>query len=179
MSSDRLDVDYSERAGFLTGKSEAIQRWRVKKENEAFAKLVNRLSVTRWYKTVRAEGGQRLANMKASKRRCWLKHRLRYLEAQRLRSRKAPRSRVCEQCGDTFELPYPHPRGSVAKLCGDECRRLYRNAKARGHNASARVRRGKAVGCNMCGACGKLGHNRRTCPSNAIGNVEHKERGSS
>jgi hypothetical protein len=47
---DDLEVDYSERAGFLTGKAAAIAEWSHRKEVKAFAKVVEVLRVTKWRK---------------------------------------------------------------------------------------------------------------------------------
>lgn len=43
-----FDVDYSERAGFLTGKSAAIADWHHRKDKQKFAKLVAVLRVRNW-----------------------------------------------------------------------------------------------------------------------------------
>lgn len=50
MSDRDFDVDYSERAGFLTGKAAAMADWAHRKDAKAFEKLVNVLRVKKWQK---------------------------------------------------------------------------------------------------------------------------------
>lgn len=43
-----LDIDFSERSGFLTGKAAALADWQHRKDAKAFAKLVAVLATRRW-----------------------------------------------------------------------------------------------------------------------------------
>lgn len=47
MTERDFDVDYSERAGFMVGKSAAIAEWSARREKKEFAKLVARLSAAK------------------------------------------------------------------------------------------------------------------------------------
>lgn len=158
--SDGLEIDYSERAGFLTGKSEAIARWQAKKDKEAFAAIVNQLRVRKWTKAVRAENGARLAKHRAVQRASYHRHP-EWRAKQNVKNRKAPRERTCVQCGAVYALPYPHPRGGMRKVCSDECAKARKNAQARVQQAPKR--RAKGIRETGCTRCGERGHNRRTC----------------
>jgi len=51
-----LDVDYSERAGFLTGKAAALAEWRHKKDKREFERMCGRLRARNWIRKIYAEG---------------------------------------------------------------------------------------------------------------------------
>jgi hypothetical protein len=151
---DRLDLGYEERAGFMVGKAAALADWSFRKDEKAFARLVNSLRVRKWQR-------ENPEKSRAKARRWWAKHREEALAKQRERSRRAPRQQTCDVCQKPFALPYPHPRGSVPKRCSDECRREATNRQARKDQAKKRRATGQAV--SSCTVCGRPGHNRRTC----------------
>jgi hypothetical protein len=71
MRSDELDLDYSERAGFMTGKSAAIADWRHRKEVRDFGALVNRLRVLKWQReNAEKHHAKQLRGRRGRRRRC-------------------------------------------------------------------------------------------------------------
>lgn len=77
---DELEIDYSERAGFLVGKAAALAEWRHKKDQADFAKLTNRLKVAKWQ---RENPEKRRRNALAY----WYRHRDELLVPQRVQQR--------------------------------------------------------------------------------------------
>lgn len=75
---EELEVDYSERSGFLTGKSAALADWAHRKEKKAFEKVVAVLRTRRWQKNNpdRARENQRKTDKKKyakrREKRSWL-----------------------------------------------------------------------------------------------------------
>jgi hypothetical protein len=70
-ANEDLDLDYSERAGFLTGKSAAIADWRHKKDKQQFERQCAVLRTNRWRKKnpARVRENQRKADRKKRDRR--------------------------------------------------------------------------------------------------------------
>ncbi len=147
-------IDFSERAGFMSGKSAAIAEWSFRKSEREFGVLVNRLRVRKWQK-------ENPAKRRATALRWWRANREKANARHCELARKAPRSRKCDMCPVVYELPYPHPRGGVRTCCSDECRRRKDNEQARRHQAPKR--RAKGISETRCGNCREPGHNRRTC----------------
>jgi hypothetical protein len=115
MRSDELDLDYSERAGFMTGKSAAIADWRHRKEVRDFGALVNRLRVIKWQR-------ENAEKHHAKQLRYALKAEVkaRYnANARKRRAAKPIEQLVCEECRE----PFPRARrGPRPRFCGDACR---------------------------------------------------------
>lgn len=105
-----------------------LREWMYKRENRGFDALVNRLRVKKWTREVRAEGGERLAALRAVKLAWW--HRLaqvvrdklsaRKRAARRARYTKSPTIFACIQCGATW-CKAPWTRGEAPRFCGNAC----------------------------------------------------------
>lgn len=152
---DDLELDYSERAGFMVGKTAAMADWKFRKDEKAFTRLVATIRATNWN---RANSVRR----KVIALGYWNRNKERLNAAKRVKARRAPRSRKCDMCPVVYELPYPHPRGRVRRVCSDECRRRKDNAVAA--EGQAKIRRAKGTKVRACRECKATGHNRRRCP---------------
>lgn len=112
---DDVDLDYSERAGFLTGKAAAMADWSFRKEARAFKAVVNRLRVAKWQ---RANVDRKRANARKYARKPEVKAA--YNEAARARRAAKPSEViVCAECSQQFSRARKGPR---PKFCGDACR---------------------------------------------------------
>jgi hypothetical protein len=152
---DDLELDYTERQGFMVGKTAALADWKFRKDEKAFNRLIATVRATNWN---RAHSVRR----KVIALSYWHRNKERLNAAKRVKARKAPRTRKCDMCPVVYELPYPHPRGRVRRVCSPECRRLKENQKAREYQTKAARAKGRKV--RSCTECNELGHNRRTCP---------------
>ena len=117
-----LDVDYSERAGFLTGKAAALADWAHRKEAKAFAKLEASLRVRRW-RQLEPEKAKDL------NRRNDLRRRARRHD-ERVELRKG-QVLTCGWCGTQW-CRIPRPKmGPTPKFCSAEHGKLARYARDR------------------------------------------------
>ncbi len=116
---DRIDVDYSERAGFLTGKAAAIAEWSHKREKRQFAKLIARLAAAKRFK-------DDPEHVRSIWRRFRERNRTRLnaeMVARRAKVRK-PKICVCVVCGDRKRVKQV-VRGGVRFTCSTKCRNKY------------------------------------------------------
>lgn len=135
MSPEReFDIDYSERAGFLTGKSAAIAEWLHKRDKRAFAKQCDVLRADRWRRNnpERAKAN----NEKASKKKF---ARRREENAELVRGHVL----TCARCGTQWcRLPLgKRTSGTTPKYCPNGCLRKAMNERA----YADQVRRAAAI----------------------------------
>lgn len=120
MKDDGLDVDYSERAGYLTGKSAALAEWKHRKEEAEYQRLFRRLR-DRNYKRLRAE--ERLRD---------LPHEIVVKDTGKVHRRLYPI--VCCVCHAEVTKRQPN-----ARYCSRRCRNRYHDApRARARNRGMR-----------------------------------------
>lgn len=155
-------LDFSERAGFLSGKSLALADWRAKKEEKEFQRLVHGLRWRKWFAEVLAENGARLE-------RCLAK-----IAAYKARGKLAlvadykadPLVCVCRGCGTVWT---PVVRGCkypsrVPEWCpngtGKATKRHTSNCYQRHHYRTNRRR-----GTKRCSVCRSAEHTAKQCPT--------------
>lgn len=126
---DGIDIgDLQE--GFQVGKSIALAEWSFRKEQRDFEKLVDRLRSRKWWRTVKAEGGERYekkkAQLRAQNKKTARRKKLNELQQERrLAAFRARGEMVTCPCGATW--PKPRCVGQQRKYCSPKCaRRAYR-----------------------------------------------------
>lgn len=107
-------LDYSERAGFLTGKSARLADWQHNREAAKFARLVAVLRTAKWNRE-HPERRREIARTYAAKPEV----KARASARQKAKRAKPPEQCVCAECGETFVRAKAGPR---PKWCGDACR---------------------------------------------------------
>lgn len=150
---DAVEEHFTEKNGFLTGKSAAIADWQHRKEERAFGVLVNRLRVRKWQKE-NPERRRAIALRYARKPDVVVKQCAREKARRRQAFKANTPVHTCEQCGAQWcRVPVKGrlPRGMTPRFCGDACAQINRyRAKA-------------APSGKRCSGCGETGHNRRRC----------------
>lgn len=134
MSIDRLDVGELV-DGYAIGKAHNLAEWAHRKEQREFAALCHRLRIRRRVLAIRAEGGARLADLRA-KQLAW-EHEHRDREQQKTEARERRRKKhdaarpivTCRECGATW--PKPFRKGRVRRFCDGRCYNRFRYRKAR------------------------------------------------
>jgi hypothetical protein len=92
-----FDVDYSERAGFLVGKSAALADWKFRKDDREFKKLCARLYQRNWMARERLRNPERLrARLRAWRERN--REKIRAQERARRAKKRRPKFIVCVVC---------------------------------------------------------------------------------
>lgn len=142
---DDVDLDYSERAGFLTGKSAAIADWQHRKEQREFRKLCEALYKKKWFRDIRAAGGERWerlrARMRANRQR-WRndnREHVRAVDRARKAARRKPRFIVCAECGAKKQIRRSKARGFPSRFCSTKCRnRWHGRPRAKARNRGIR-----------------------------------------
>jgi hypothetical protein len=150
-----LDLDYTERTGFLTGKAFAIADWRHRKDKREFDALQNRLNVRRWRLRVYDVGGEKLDQLRANARKRQNAHH------ERERIKRRGRVLTCEQCGAQWCV-VPRAPGACwnAKACSLRCQRALWKARP-GVREANRQRKNAlrgSTGLCWCGAPKPKGH---------------------
>jgi hypothetical protein len=157
LAEDRDGLDFSERAGFLSGKAFRLAEWAAQKEQRAFDKLVQSLRWKKWVAEVVAENGERLARLQANER-----ERLTVMHAARVAAYRAnPLVCVCIVCGTVWT---PMVRGGtypsrVPRFCPNGTRCYQRAWYQRTHGSR-----------NACSRCRSPEHRARYCPVDPVGN---------
>jgi hypothetical protein len=155
-----LDIDYSERAGFLTGKALALADWRHRKDKREFDVLQARLSARRWLMRVYAEGGEKLERVRELARK--------RANARKERRRLKRRGRVltCGWCGAQW-CPLPRAPGAaaIAKSCSARCQHaIWRSAPENRERLRKKKNAARgSTGLCWCGAPKPKGHGWRYC----------------
>ena len=165
---DAVEEHFTERNGFLTGKSAAIAEWRHRKERKAFDVVVNRLRVRKYEREARANGGPALEKLRARalrysrKPEVVAKQTARQKALRRARAKQSPRVFICdmEDCRAQWcrvVLPGKRlPSGPAPRFCSEACAQIHRY-RQKAETAARTVTR-------RCTGCGKPGHNIRRCP---------------
>lgn len=134
---NELDVDYSERAGFLTGKAAAIAEWSHRKEKKAFAKVCNVLKACKWQRE-NPERKRRngLAYWQRHRDELTVKHRLRQRRKRAKEWKPDTTVYTCKGCGTQWCRVLPKPAGDdltrrsggrvKPQFCSGECNRKWR-----------------------------------------------------
>lgn len=118
MSGRDFDIDYSERAGFLTGKSAAIAEWRHRKEVSDFERLCSKLYQRKWARLERQRNGTRVRE-RLNVWRAANRDKVRAQERARRAAKRKPRLFTCVECGRRRETK------RVAKFCSTKCRNRF------------------------------------------------------
>lgn len=129
---DEIDVDYSERAGFLTGRAAAMADWAFRKEQREGDKLIARLYQRHWARRERRRHPERV-RARLQRWRDANREHVRALERTRRAKRRRPVVIVCKECGKREE------RRRRAAYCSAKCRgkRIWQ-ARAKARNRGIR-----------------------------------------
>lgn len=133
---DDVDLDYSERNGFLTGKAAALADWSFRKEDREFKKLCEKLYKRKWFQQIKAEGGERWQRLRARLRATHIRWRENNRERSRELARKAaakkrakkrpvPPSVTCGVCGEKRRVRAARTDFARARWCSKKCSNLY------------------------------------------------------
>jgi hypothetical protein len=110
-----LDLDYTERAGFLTGKSAKLADWHFKKEQAEFTRQVAVLRAKKWA-AENPEKRRENANRYASKPEA--RARSLALAKARRREKVDPTVHTCAECGVQWcRMPGTRGRAGAGKFC--------------------------------------------------------------
>lgn len=150
----KLAIDHDDLAhGFAIGKAHAIAEWAHRREQREFAALCKRLGVARWYRRVKAAGGEQWDRMLAA----WRVHNRR-ASAKRSAAKRAAFDRTlalatCPTCGDPFVRTWGP--GRRAEVCSKACRpsrsRLYLAAAQRAYHRAKVLAVRQPMVCPGCG----------------------------
>lgn len=127
-----LDLDYTERAGFMVGRTAAIAEWRHRKEVGDFERLCSKLYQRKWARMKR----QRAPEAMRAYQRGWRARnaeRLRESERRRMAARRKPRFILCASCGTKVRAI------RVMRFCSTKCRNHFHAVpRARARNRGLR-----------------------------------------
>jgi hypothetical protein len=152
-----LDIDYSERDGFLVGKSAALAEWAHRKEAresaEQFRRLADRQAARMRRAAIRLIGGPKAERVREGKRRWIAAARAQRREAKILIRR---RPIICAECG----VEFCHiGRTRMPIYCTEACRRRAASRKKRVRVPSPAI----ACGCGAPIGGGKAGPRPTLC----------------
>lgn len=124
-----------------------LREWMFNRENRGFDTLVNRLRVRKWAIDVRAEGGERLAKLRARKRAHVARKRAANVDLSRSKDRakraaaykRNPLVLTCVECGATW-CKAPWARGVQPEFCGTAC---YQRARYRANETAREQKKTK------------------------------------
>lgn len=120
-----LDLDYSERAGFMVGKSAAIADWRFHKEEGDFKKLCHRLYMRNWAKARR----RLFPELVKAYQKAWRdrnREKIRKADRDRRAAKRQPKFIVCWVCGTKKQVrAIVTTPGRETKFCSRKCRNSY------------------------------------------------------
>lgn len=167
---DELEVDYSERNGFLTGKAAAIADWSHRKEQKAFEKIVETLRVRKW-RVDNPDKAHELGVRQARRR----------LEKRRLENIALVRGHVltCARCGTQW-CRIPNGRktaGTTPRFCPNGCSRKAMNERAYADPARRRAAVERACAWQKANAEKKRIYNREWARSKRAAKVTTERRG--
>lgn len=118
MSLRAFDLDYSERDGFMVGRTAAIADWRHEKEQREFSAYCKRLYLERWRKA-------NPAKVAAYNRAWWSKPAVRARcneRRKRARRKQDATEHVCPECQVSFCFyRAPWVGGPRSKFCSSAC----------------------------------------------------------
>lgn len=154
----RIDLEHDDLAfGYAIGKAHAIAEWSHRREQRAFRKLCEKLRVAKWYREVKAEGGERWARVLATYRKSCEQYRAKKRAAKLA---KLPKVRTCERPGCGTEFPVLFKAGQPRRFCSPSCakrdlarRRVELDAeRQRRHRAEVAKAERPDHPCERCGA---------------------------
>lgn len=112
---EELELDYSERAGFLTGRAASLAEWAFRKEQREGDRLIATLYQRQWARKERAQRPE-LVRERQNRWRAENREHVRAHERAYRAKRRKPFVMVCKECGKREE------RARRADYCSQKCR---------------------------------------------------------
>lgn len=157
--SGRIALEHDDLAfGYAIGKAHALAEWQHRREKREFAKLCARFKFAKWYREVKAEGGDRWERLLERSRAQTREKNRKRDEAKAEAFDRTPRQ--CPGCPAVFvpEFRAGPPRVYCTAACGlrhwRSQNRADQNTKQNARRAKARARNPGALElvCDCCGA---------------------------
>ncbi len=135
-----LHIDHGDlKHGFAIGKAQRLQDWEFRRDEKAFEQLCNRLKVAKWYREVKAEGGERWARVIASWHASAKKQQAKKTAAKRAKWEASIKVGTCPQCENAFR------GGQRRKYCSPACASKGWEAANREHITTKQRERRRAI----------------------------------